>query len=408
MKHVNLKMVLGFVIASIFLFGTIAAPVSALQTNTIIETYNQGHRSGSNNHTYVYAEYDPLNFISRSYMHANVDMDYTQYIYDNTGWSSPDSNIFEDTNAPFDWQIHNSFDTGPFGNDVILPSFFDFEASDGSEFVVNTTLETRSFSLAVGQHTTVLVDAGFTYFGTLGLSGQEFVHLTVDCRQDATNWAVSVLDPVGRFIISYFGSGGDIWTLPFKASVAGTYYVIVSATPSVGTFALLDFLPTVSSPTPIPLGEVITGELPTGEIILDPETGSWVQEEKAPTTHTYLIDSGDDVGSLSFAFNYGGIFDTQPEFIMFTSDHFEYSTGNGSRYGESYGSPSNGEYFYRGTYYVTVIGGDNTEYTLYNRAKSDGDLPLNQEFQFENYIGATVTRAYTLDVANASILRVNS
>ncbi|MHA2116186.1 MAG: hypothetical protein ACXABM_11875, partial [Candidatus Thorarchaeota archaeon] len=101
MKHVNLKMVLGFVIASIFLFGTIAAPVSALQTNTIIETYNQGHRSGSNNHTYVYAEYDPLNFISRSYMHANVDMDYTQYIYDNTGWSSPDSNIFEDTNAPF-------------------------------------------------------------------------------------------------------------------------------------------------------------------------------------------------------------------------------------------------------------------------------------------------------------------
>ncbi|MHA2160727.1 MAG: hypothetical protein ACXABE_17665, partial [Candidatus Thorarchaeota archaeon] len=33
---------------------------------------------------------------------------------------------------------------------------------------------------------------------------------------------------------------------------------------------------------------------------------------------------------------------------------------------------------------------------------------MNQEFQFENYIGATVTRAYTLDVANASILRVNS
>ncbi|MHA2177660.1 MAG: hypothetical protein ACXAAO_15215, partial [Candidatus Thorarchaeota archaeon] len=408
MKHVNLKMVLGVIVVTIFLFGTIAAPVSALQTNTVIETYNQGYRSGSNNHTYVYAEYDPLNFISRSYMHANVDMDYTQYIYDNTGWSSPDSNIFEDTNAPFDWQIHNSFDTGPFGNDKILPSFFDFEASDGTEFVVNTTLETRSFSLAVGQHTTVLVDAGFTYFGTLGLSGQEFVHLTVDCRQDATNWAVSILDPVGRFITSYFGFGGDIWTLPFKASGAGTYYVIVSATPSVGTFALIDFLPTTVSPTAIPLGEIITGELPTGEIILDPETGSWVQEEKAPTTHTYLIDSGDDVGSLSFAFNYGGLFDTQPEFIMFTSDHFEYDDGNGSRYSESYGSPSNGEYLYRGTYYVTVMGGDNTEYTLYNRAKSYGDLPLNQEFQFENYIGATVTRAYTLDVANASILRVNS
>jgi hypothetical protein len=54
------------------------------------------------------------------------------------------------------------------------------------------------------------------------------------------------------------------------------------------------------------------------------------------------------------------------------------------------------------------MGGDNTEYTLYNRVNSYGDLPLNQEFQFENYLGATVTHAYLLNLENASLLRVNS
>ncbi len=409
MKHVTLKMLLGFVIATLFLVGAIAAPVSAVQTNIVIETYNQGYRSGANNHTYMYVEPDPLNYITRSYLHANVDMDYTQYRYDNTGWTSPDSNVFEDTNAPFNWQVFNTFSTGPFGNDATLPSFYDFTASDGSEFGINTTLETRTYSLAFGQQTPMQVDAGFMYIGTLGVSGQEFIHLTVESKQDSVTWEVVILDPEGRYLTSYTGSGGDIWTIPFKPSIAGTYYVLFEANPSVGTFALFEFLPVAVSPTSIPLGEVISGELPTGEIIIDPGTGSFVQEEKPPTTHTYRLDSPTDVASLTYSFNYGGLFDTQPEYIIFTSGAFEYASDGGARYSEGYGSPSTGEYFYRGgPYYVTVMGGDNTEYTLYNRVNSYGDLPLNHEFQFENYLGATATQAYRLDIEEDSMLRVNS
>ncbi|MBY8997569.1 MAG: hypothetical protein KGD60_07545 [Candidatus Thorarchaeota archaeon] len=412
MKHVNMKMVLGLAVSMIFLFGALAAPVSALQTNIKIETYNQAYASGVNNHTYMYVEPDPLDFVTRSYLHANVDMDYTQYQYDNTGWSALDDTVSEDTNAPFYWQEFDSFTAGLFGNDATLPLFYDFEASDGSEFVVNSTLETRSYSLALGQHTSVIADAGFMYVGTLGLGGSEFVHLTVASKQDAVSWTVAVLDPEGRHLTSYMGFDGDIWTIPFKASIAGTYYVLLEANPSSGTFSMFDLLPVAITPTNIALGEVITGTLTAGEIIVDPDTGSWVQEEMAPTTHTYVVNSPNDVSSVTYAFNYGGLFDTQPEYIMFTSGDFEYTYNGGSRYSEMVAlSPitTTGEYFYRGgPYYVTVMGGDNTEYTLYNRANSQGVLPVNQEFQFENYLGATVTHAYLLDVEDDSMLRVNS
>lgn len=409
MKHVNIKMVLGLAISMTFFIGALAAPVSAIEVNIKMEKDNQGYRSGANNHTYMYVEPSPLDLVSRSTMHLNEDLDYTIYRYDNTGWTSPDDTLTEDTNVPFNWFSFSEWNAGPFDNAVDMPLFYDFTASDGSEHVVNTTLETRTFGLTFGQHTAVLADVGFIYIGTLGISGQDFVHLTVESKQDDVSWTVVILDPEGRLLIQYGGSEGDIATLPFKPSIAGTYYVLLEANPTSGTFALFDFLPVAIAPTNLPLGQVATGTLTAAEIVIDPGTGSFVQKEMAPTTHTYVVNSPNDVGTISYAFNYGGLFDTQIEFIMFTSGDFTHSSNGGTRYFESHVMPSNDEYFYRGgPYYVTVMGGDNTEYTLYNRVSEYGNLPLNHEFQFENYMGATITHAYRLDVEEPSLLRVNS
>ncbi|MHA2080785.1 MAG: hypothetical protein ACW99H_06545 [Candidatus Thorarchaeota archaeon] len=411
MKHVNMKMVLGLAVSMIFLFGALAAPVSALQTNIKIETYNQGYASGANNHTYMYVEPDPLDLVSRGTMHLNEDLDYTTYLFDQTGWSSPDSSVSGDSNPYFNWMSFNGWATGQFDNPTMLPEFFDFEAADGSDHVVNTTLETRTFGLTFGQHTPVLADAGYVYFGTLGISGQEYVHLTIDSRQDGVFWGIWIIDPEGRQITSFFGSEGDIWTLPFKPSVSGTYYVILQATPTSGTFAMFDFIPVAVTPQVIAAGNVVTGELPTGELVIEDDTGAFVYKEMAPTVHTYKVNSPNDVASVSYSFNYpvGFIGPPQPVSIFFTSGDFEYGYDGGTRYSDSVGFPSTGEYFFRGgPYYVSVIGGDYTEYTLYHQANSQGALPLNGEFQVENYIGATVTRAYTLDVEEPAILRVNT
>jgi hypothetical protein len=411
MKHVNMKMVLGTLVSMIFLLGAIAAPVSALQTNIKIESYNQVYASGANNHTYMYVASDPLQLVSRGTMHLNEDLDYTAYNYDSGGWASPDSSLSEDTNVPFNWVSFNGWSTGTFGNPTTLPRFFDFEAADGSEFVLNTTLETRTFGLTFGQHTSVLAEAGYTYFGTLGISGQEFVHLTIESKQDGISWNVYIYDSEGRYITGYSGVDGDIWTIPFKPSGSGRHYVILQASPSSGTFGLFDLMPVAVTPQTIAAGGVVSGVLPSSQLVIDKDTGSFVYKETAPTVNTYKVNSPNDVASIAYAFNYpvGTIGPPQPVSIRFTSKDFNYGYNGGSRYFDSYGSPNTGVYYFRGgPYYVTVTGGDNTEYTLYFKTSGYGGLPINREFQFENYMGATEPRGYKLDVEEPSVLRVNS
>lgn len=401
---------LGLAATMIFLIA-LAAPVSALQTNIVIEELNIGYASGANNHTYVYIPPDPLDSVSRSWMDVDEDLDMSVYRYDSTGWARALSSVPADMKVPFNWLSFNGWGTGPFANPTLLPEFYDFAASDDSEHFVNTTLQTRTFGLSFGQHTPVLVETGYVCYGTLRISNQEFVHLTIDSRQDDVSWSIVIIDPEGRFMTSYGGSDGDIWTLPFKPSIAGTYYVILQAFPTSGTFSMFDILPKAVSPQVIAPENIVTGELPTGEIIMREDTGSWVHQELAPTVHTYKVNSPDDVASLTYAFNYPEMFIgiTQPPSIRFTSDLFTYGYDGGQRYENAYGSPTTGEYFFRGgPYYVTVMGGDNIEYTLYHQTNSQGVLPVNEKFQVMNDIGTTVHRAYILDVEEPSVLRVNS
>jgi hypothetical protein len=272
-------------------------------------------------------------------------------------------------------------------------------------------LENRLFSLAFGQHTPVLAERETTYFGTLAIGGQEFVHLTVDCRQDDVSWTVTVLDPEGRLMGQTSGFDGDILVIPFNPSTEGTYIVILQAFPTSATTVLFDLLPEAVSPQRIGIGEIVTGELPTGEIISRDDTGSWVHDELAPTVHTYKFWSPDSLASLTYVFNYPvWLFGpTQPMSVGFTSDAFDYGYNGGTRYSDVDTSPTSGVYNYMGdTHYITVIGGDNIEYTLYHQAIDNMRLPVNQEFQVENYFGTTDTRAYLLNLEEDSMLRVNS
>ncbi|MFX1438631.1 MAG: hypothetical protein ACFFFD_00175 [Promethearchaeota archaeon] len=411
MKHINRRIILGVTIALAFLMGSQITPVAALQTQIVIEKYNQAFQYGANNHTYLYLEPNPLDRVSRATIHLNEDLDYYRYSYDNTGWARTQSSGSEPANSPFYWMNYQGFATGTYGNPTRLPNFYDFTASDGSGVVVNTTLETRTFSLAFGQHTPVMIERDSVYFGTLPVTGQEFVHLTIDCRQDDVSWSVSVVDPEGRFMASTSGSNGDIVLIPFNPSVDGTYLVILQATPGSTLNTLFDIFPAAVSPQRIGIDEVVTGVLPTGEIVLNDETGSLVHKELAPTAHTYKFWSPDSLASISYSYNYPEMFVgiTQPPAIFFTSDSFEYGYDGGSRYVDAIGSPTSGDYNYIGdTHYVTVMGGDNIEYTLYHRAIDESPLPVNQEFQIENYFSTTDTRAYRLTLEEDSILRVNS
>jgi len=411
-KHVNTKMILGIVIASAFILGSVVTPIAALQTNMVEESFNYAYAPGDNNHTYIYsAADDPLFLPSSSMLYCNESTEVTSYVYGEPGWSSSSDGFPEDTSLLFEWQPFDTLSSGPLGNPTNLPVFFDFIGSDGSGAVVNTTFERRSFSLGFGQHTAVAMDSDYLYYGTLGISGQEFVHLTIACQQDGFTWTVRVLDPEGNRMGSVTGSGGNILILPFRPSTVGTYTIVLQSNAMNGEIALFDFIPEAIAPRLIAPGEIITDTLPTGEIRILEGTESWLHDELVPTIHTYKMNPGDDVSSLTYAFNYPiPIFMwTQPPSIIFTSDAWNHGTGTGYRYESSIYMPQYDVYnFGDGVHYVTVIGGDNVDYTLYHDADVATELVVNQEFKVDNLFGHTDTQVYSLTVTEDSIMKINS
>jgi hypothetical protein len=410
-KHVNSKILLGMVVIFAFVLGSITTPAAAYSTHMTYKAYNESFTANANNHTYVYVPYDTNIWYSNALLHVTEDLDLTRYRYDNTGWTSPDTSYAAPRTELWSWMDYETFSNGPFGDPAYLPTFFDFTASDGSVPTVNTTLERWTFSLAFGQHTPVVVQEHQYYVGALAISGQEFVHLFVSSLQDDVEWEFVVFDPQGRMMNAWGGEDGDVVALPFRPSGPGTYMVLFAAELGSGDVALFDFYPTAVTPQEIALNEVVTDTLPTGELVLLDQTNSVVGTELMPTVHTYKFRSPNDVASMAFAFNYpdGFVPETQMTGILLTSNEFIHDGEGGSRYMIGDIFVDNGEYYYTGgPYYVTVFGGDNTEYTLYNRVRSQGNLPLNQEFLRDNYYGQTQTYAYRLNLGEDSVLRVNA
>ncbi|RLI56635.1 MAG: hypothetical protein DRP09_05540 [Candidatus Thorarchaeota archaeon] len=394
-----------------FMLSSVAAPVAAYQTNLVTEYYNDAFPGGTNNHTYMYVPHDPTRAVSGGWIHANEDLNCLTYRYDNSGWSRS-SSVF---NAPSDnlviWDSHSSKARGTYGDTLLMPVFYDFTGPSGEPVVVNTTVERRMFPLPVGQHTPVVVDdSGFLYIGAMTITGEEFIHLIVDSRQDDVLWHVWVVDPEGRFMGEANQADGDIWAIPFKPSGPGVYRVYLMVDISVGNTAIFDFYPQPVTPERIAFGEVVTGILPTGELVMREDTGSWIHQELVPTIRTYRIDSPEHAASVSYTFNYPEMFIgiTQPTTLIFQSSDFLHWYGNGMRYGDGQTMPDNGNLYYRGSeHYVTVMGGDGVEYTLYHQVE-DTELPLNQEFRLDNEFSSPATYAYELDLDEDSVLRVNA
>lgn len=127
--------------------------------------------------------------------------------------------------------------TGSFGYGTNLPVFYDFVGVDGSGAVINAAIERRSFSLAFGQQTALVMDSDYISYGTISISGQEFVHLTVDIFQDDITRQVWIEDSEGREVGYDAGADGYIIVIPFRPSSSGTFIVRIYASPTSGALA---------------------------------------------------------------------------------------------------------------------------------------------------------------------------
>jgi hypothetical protein len=392
-------------------FASLVTPVSAVNPTITENRYIQELLPAANNHTYAYYDGLPIRSDSRTYLSYADGVSYWRYWYEASSWAWSGSGSWGPVERHHAWQIGTSITQGPLGRSFYLPSFYDFYTGSGEPVGINSSVVQRSFNLNLGQHKTVVMEQGYTYFGVLTLGNEEFVHLTVTSRQDSVSWTARVYDPQERQMGYTSGSGGDVTVVPFKPSGSGTYVVQFTVSPSMTGPGVLDVLPEAIAPQWIAHGEVLQGVLPESEWAIK-DGSNVVHSEKAPTVHTYRFRSPtDQMAKLAFSFN-------QPEFsispvgvrAMISSGAFEAVSQRLQRFSRTYTSNGDTFYYQSGqdeTYYISVIGSGNAEYTIFHELLDSAELPVNEDFYLENTNAYTEKRGFSLFLEQDGILRAN-
>jgi hypothetical protein len=406
MKHIDNKMILGIAVVVAMTFSMIVTPVTAATVTIKEETFERVFEADENGHAYIYSDPKMFDTIYYDYLSLDEDIDYERYEYDSIGWFRNTGTYPSPGENEINWHNHETFSSaGIWGDSHILPTFYDFER----EF--NTTAKRQSFSLTMGQESTIAVESDILYIGILPIGGAEFVHFTVESLQDDCEWEMVIFDSEGHFISYGGGIDGDITVTPFKPGT-GVHYVWFGAGSSLPGAMMFTLHPQGVTPQTIALGNVVRGTLTSSELsIVD---GSVVHTEKAPTVNTYKVRSPDGPASISFSFNYPEMLPLvppQPVAITFTSNIYLPSY-DGYRFMDGFVNPTSDTFYYRSCqgepYYITVMGGDNVKYALYNALVEDSELPLNEEFLLQNLHSDTAYRGFGLTIEEDSFMRINS
>jgi len=405
MAHTNKKMILGFFVVVAMTFSMLVTPIAAAQVSINADSFERVFEADENGHTYVYVEPKHFDLISREYVTLEDDIDYERYRMENSGWSRSTGTWPDTVEVNVDWYETDGFSSGPWGESTLLPNFWDFEG----EF--NSTVERNTVQFPMGAETTVALESMQLYVGVIPVGGAEFVHLTIESLQDGAFFEFVIVDSEGVPITEGFVAEGDIAVMPFKPGT-GTHYMWFGGFSTLPGVLMFTVKPQAVTPQNIPLGNLVTDTLTASELTL--VDGSVVHTEKAPTVHTYKFRSPNGPAAISYSFNYPEILPIAsplPVGIFFTSDILFPDYG-GIRFADGIGSPTTDTFFYQTTqdetYYITVMGGDNVNYALYNALVEDPDLPVNEEFLLQNPVTETAYRAFGLTVEEDSFMRVNS
>lgn len=405
MTRIDKKTLLGLIVVAVMTLSFLVTPAAAAQVNMKDETFERVFEADENGHTYLFAEPTLLDMITSDYVDPDSDMSYERYKNGNSGWDRTTGTFDEHGLNPVIWRSSSAMTTdGIWGELTLLPTFWDIDGE------LNSTTNRRSFTLNMGQTTTVALESEMMYIGTLDTTGAEFVHLTVNSFQDETEWEYYILDSENNIIAWGGGEDGDITLTPFKPGV-GIHYLYIGAASNYAGLLMFDIHPQAIAPQTIPAGSVVQDSLPGSELsIVD---NSIVHTEKVPTARTYKYSSPTDLAMISYSFNYPEIMPLASPFmtsLTLSSDTYMWGEGKMRMFYE-FATPLSDCYFYKSiqgeTYYLTVMGGDNVEYALYNSIVEDATLPVNEEFLLQNLNEDVAKKGYILTVEEDSFMKVN-
>lgn len=398
---------------SLLAMVTFVTPAAAVYVSVVEDEFVYGLIPDSNNHSYVYLEYDPLNYVSRYQITSAEDLGAMNYIYTYGGWQDLPLAAPGEVETIWGWNGHGNTGQGTYGERVYFPQFCDFASSSGDPVNANITARQRSIGLPVGQETSVVVEEGWTYYGAIGIGNEEFIHLQIGCRSELVTWSASLYDPDGFYVGEISAAEGEVRLLPFKPAKSGTYVVVFYVDATDTGLIVMDFLPQPIAPVEIPLNGLVDGNLEGSEWVI--KDGNIVYEEKVPTAHTYRIRSAEDgPAKLLYSMNVPSWFlppfePVQPS-VSITGDAFNMDSKSQYRSTYTSGADSWGYQSFGGmSFYVTIMGGENYEYTLYNQDLQSSMLPTNESFYVENLMVSDYEhRVYGLHLEEDSLMKLNS
>jgi hypothetical protein len=415
MLRIGRKAILITFTLSMLLLVFIVTPASALYVSATQETHSQELDIIDENKGYVYSAYPPFGTRDALWLDINQDVGLNVYQYHYAGWTDSVQFVNGPAVTEYSFAGHNSYKPGWLANRSYLPVFTEFVNTTNDDLELAVDQKRVVFPLGLGQQSSVILEPYLYHSGTLMLSTEEFIHVTIACRTDSVSMNVVVYDPEGRNLGSLFLNGGDVKVLPFRPSGPGMYAIRLYPTTSLEGLLVAEILPVAVAPQTIQYGEVVDAVLSGSEFVMDGGSGSIVITEKAPTARTYKFSSNSThAGRIGYSWNY-------PEFVLpvhqpynpelkVTSDAFvgdyavaRYQTQLWGDIGHYYYQSFQGE-----PYYLTVIGMDEVVYSIHNEEMSLGQLPLNEAFYLENNHFSPHTVAYQLSLDDDTILKVNS
>ncbi|MHA1928090.1 MAG: hypothetical protein ACTSV2_05885 [Candidatus Thorarchaeota archaeon] len=308
------------------------------------------------------------------------------------------------------WESYYTMNSGPFGESLELPTFYDFTNPDDTKTTnIATNLTRRAFPMTLGQTSSVAMEEGYNYFGALDIGTEEFIHVTITSNSDYVNYYVNIMDPAMRTVGFKSINNGDIAVIPLSPTMPGIYSVLINFNSVYAHLVVADILPEVVSPELLPLGELFTGELSGSEMGISNE--EIVYTEKSPSAKTYKVESDSTlISKLSVGFNTpaSSLMPSFNPYAYFTGDVFT-TSANPRQYYQTINNPG-GSIFHRAiqeeAYYITLVGFD-TDYVVSNILENDRELPVNEEFYFENMQSDYYAGVYSLTLDEDSVMRIN-
>ena len=414
MFHIKMRVVVSVFAIMVLLIGTVALPVQAAFVPTIEESKTESLELSDNGHAYLYVD-NKWDTITTDYLIQNDDIDVVKYDHESSGWSRSVGSYPGPANRMFEFGVYNSKDWGWLGNATMLPEFVDFYNSTNNELDIDVVRKRISFPLSINQQTTAAIESGIMNYGTFNLTSEEFVHMTVSSRQDSFDFYGIVVDPQGTFLMEFMVADGNTETIPFKPTCPGMYTLVVMSSSDNAGLSVVDFSLESIAPEVIPLGGFVDGVLPGSEFVVEGGTGAIVHSETAPTAHTYKFSSNTTYpGRIRYSMNYPeldvDIYQPYTSWMVICSDAVEIQDII-IQYLEIPNLPGDTFHymsFQEETYYLTVIGMENVEYSLFHDLPSVQNLPINEAFYLENYLADHQRVLFELPLGEDSVLKVNS